>query len=107
MQAFSPYLKIAAFIVLFFIGLAFLMIGVGGLGSIVLILPAISIGPVMGISFPFEPAFKFCYIFALALSVLLFLVGLLRASSMKGQFSAVIGVVLWVVCGFIGLGTGS
>ncbi len=65
------------------------------------------VGPYMGLSFPFELAFKIGYSIALFLSISGFIAGIKFMDRIWAQTLIVISVVGWFFCGFIGLGTGT
>lgn len=103
----SPAQRVVLVVALLFTALAALCVIAGRPGAIVLIPVAVLAGPFMGMTFPFDPLFKIGYVASLLASLALAIFGVVKISSSWGQLAAVLGVVLWSVCGAIGLGTGT
>jgi len=65
------------------------------------------IGPVMAIGYPFSIAFKIGYCSALVASLGFIIIGFNKRNGVLGQIITVIGIAGWVICGLLGLGTGT
>lgn len=65
------------------------------------------LGVPMGITYPFEPHFKILYLVIVALSMIIFLVGLKFRKAKYGKLTLIVSIGVWWTLGLIGLGTGS
>lgn len=66
-----------------------------------------TIGIPMGLGYPFSFGIKAIMTLGLLISVLAIIFGFKNAKHVRGQASAVSGVILWVFIGLLGLGTGT
>ena len=89
------------------IAVVFSLVTTGSFEGLFLILLGMTLGPYMGVAYPFSFFFKVGYILALLCSVILFVFGIKRRQEILGSISVVIGVVLWAFTGLVGLGTGT
>ena len=80
----------------------------GGHPGFVLLIPLGAIfGPFMGIMYPFPMWQKITYIIVLILSGTGTMYGIKNRSKPFGQIIAVISIVVWILFGLFGLGTGT
>ena len=79
----------------------------GNAWGVMLVALAATIGPFMGIDYPFPVPFKIAYVTALLLSVAAMIYGVKARRYKRGQAAAVFGVLLWPFLGMMGLGTGT
>ncbi len=82
-------------------------INFGNTSSLMLILLSATIGPFMGLDYPFSTTFKAAYILGLLLCGIGFLYGVKSRKHIFGQCIAVASTVGWVCLGLVGLGTGT
>ena len=75
--------------------------------GVVLVFLGATIGPYMGVLYPFPVVLKAVYILGLASCLAGFLLGVKFRSNLLGQAAAVCSIVGWVVLGIVGLGTGT
>lgn len=96
-----------AIVLLFIIAGIFLLATDSPLGTLLLIPLGAVVGPFMALVYPFSAMFKLGYIFALVASILSIAVGYKKRKHVLGQVLVVFGIVAWLTCGFIGIGTGT
>jgi hypothetical protein len=104
----EPVVRILLAIVLLFIIAGIFLLATGShLGTLLLIPLGAVVGPFMALAYPFSAMFKLGYIFALVASILSIAMGFKKRNHVLGQALVVLGIVAWLTCGFIGLGTGT
>ena len=79
----------------------------GDARSVSLIFIGAIIGPFMGLSYPFGLTFKVGYAITLLSSIVGLVAGLRFRQLIWGQVVTVLAIVVWFLCGMIGLGTGT
>jgi hypothetical protein len=99
----SPFGRVSLLLVIPFIGLGSLSGWPWPFGPFVLFFLSVSVGPYMGVTYPFGWPYVLLLILALALAIF----GIVRFRRVHGQLAFVAGVVLWTICGLMGLGTGT
>jgi hypothetical protein len=89
------------------LGAVLLVRSTGSFVSLLFIPLGITIGPYMGLTFPFSLAFKIAYAGTLVVSALAVIWGIRYRHWIAGQVGVVLGVVVWALTGLVGLGTGT
>jgi hypothetical protein len=72
---------------------------------IVLIPLGAIVGPFLALAFPFSVGTKMFYILGLIFSLFLIGIGIRKRKEVSGHLFVIIGSILWIVLGFLGLGT--
>jgi hypothetical protein len=104
----NPFVRILfAIIFLFIVFGLYLLFNGEPLGTLFLIPLGAVIGIPMGLAFPFSVSFKLGYIAALVGSIVVIIWGLVKRKAIWGQVLVVLGIIAWLICGLLGLGTGT